>query len=323
MLYKVGDKIEKYTVTRDLSTANAGQCEWGFASYNGIEYFIKRFLQPVYQGKDARGSEKNKEEKRKRCQAFESRHQAIEEALSHLGEGGLVVKPVEFFKYGKNPNKAEHYFKVCHKINTNYITEDIHKLSLEKRLFVMLTATLAVSFLHQEQIIHFDLKPDNILIHQYGEKPVAKLIDFDDSIIAGGLITPDEIVSDSTYHSPELAQYIETNGESPIPDFKSDIFSLGLVFSEYWTGKLPNFSSDFAYAYQAILHGNKLLLSPPKSKKKSRIKSSVRLKKSLSPEEEVIQLIENMLVSKPEKRPTSKEVHNCLKTISDKITTRL
>lgn len=315
MAYKVGEKIGKYIVTRDFSTLNAGRCEWGFVSYKEYEYFIKRFLSPVYPGKDAPGSEEKNEKKRKRCQDFEARHTAIKRSLSHLGEGGLIVQPVDFFKYGKNPDQAEHYFKVFHKVDTNSIKEDIHQLPIKERLLIMVSAAYTISELHSQQIIHFDIKPDNILVEKsWGT--VAKLIDFDDSIIAGGVINHEEIVADFTYYSPELAQYIETSGETVAPGFKSDIFSLGLVFSQYWMGSFPTFCPNFTYAYQAILNGDKLVFN---NSNKSRIKRSKSLEIStkLSLEEQVIQLIEYMLVSSPEKRPTAKEVHNRLKIILD------
>ena len=314
MVYREGDKIGKYIVTRDFSTLNAGRCEWGFANYNQQEYFVKRFLSPVYPGEDAPGSEKNKQEKRKRCQAFEAKHQAIKNALSHLGEGGLIIQPLDFFKYGVNPKQGEHYFKVFHKVDTNSIGEDIHNLPEKERLSIMISATYTVSQLHSNNIIHFDLKPDNILVERsWGT--VAKLIDFDDSIIVGEVINHEEIVGDFIYYSPELAKYIETGGTTPVPDFKSDIFALGLIFRQYWTGEFPNFHSDFDYAYQAVLNGEQLVF------KQSRIKLSKSFKTSmsLSPEDQLMCLIEQMLLLSPEKRPTSLEVHNWLKRILEKM----
>ena len=312
-MYKVGEKIGKYTVTRNFSTANAGQCEWGFVSDDGTEYFIKRFFNPIYPGKDAPGGEKSIEKKRKRCQEFEAKHKAIQEALSHLGAGGSIVKTVDFLKYGKNPNESEHYFKVCYKVNTESVTDDIHKLPTAERLFVMLTAAFTIRVLHSQNIIHFDIKPDNILIQKFGENTIAKLIDFDDSIIYGNPFTPDDIVADMTYYSPELALYINTGGETEVPDFKSDVFSLGLVFSEYWTGQIPRFSSDYTYASETVLNYEKLQIS------NSRIKKNIILSSGLKPEEEVNQLIEQMLDLSPAKRPTSQEVHKKLQEILVKI----
>lgn len=73
MSYKVGDTIGKYTVTRDFDSANGGQCQWGFAEYNGEEFFIKKFLHPVYPGEKSPGSEKGKQKRADQCHEFENK----------------------------------------------------------------------------------------------------------------------------------------------------------------------------------------------------------------------------------------------------------
>lgn len=333
MAYKLGDKIGKYTLTREFSTRNAGRCEWGYVTYNEQEFFIKRFLNPVYPGKDAPGSDKKNQEKRKRCDAFEARYKVIKESLSHFGEGGLIVQPVDFFKYGEDPSKSEHYFKVFHKVNTLYFAEDIHLLTEKDRLLIMASAAYTVSELHSQNIIHFDIKPDNILINKSWGSIVAKLIDFDDSIITESkidhqdidfddIVIPEskinheDIVGDFVYYSPELAKYIESKGTTIAPNFKSDVFALGLVFSQYWTGKLPKVNSDSTYPYQAVLNHEPIEIA---QKSRLRISKSLNLSTGLSPEVAVIELIENMLSLSLEKRPTSKEVHERLKLILGKL----
>jgi eukaryotic-like serine/threonine-protein kinase len=134
-------------------------------------------------------------------------------------------------------------------------------------------------------------------VQKYGDKFIAKLIDFDDSFIEGESLSPDSLVGDFAYYSPEVASYINRDFEFFLPGSSSDIFSLGLVFSQYWTGNLPFNSDRFTYAYEAINVGKlRLTYIDP-----------------IPLEQKIGQLIERMLVRDPKKRPSSEEVHYHLK----------
>ncbi|MBD2776405.1 protein kinase domain-containing protein [Iningainema tapete] len=332
MSYKIGDVIaEKYVVTRDFDSANAGQCQWGFVEYNGTEYFIKKFLNPVYPGVSAPGSEKNKQKRRKQCEEFAKRHIAIQEALSSCGEGGLVVTTVDFFADGKDPDIGSHFFKVCQKVDTSSMSGKIHTLKTKDRLFVMLTAAFALKILHSKGIIHLDLKPDNILIQEFSSNLIAKIIDFDSSILEGESIEADLLVGDAAYYSPEFSRYVATNGATPIPTKSSDIFSLGLIFCQYWTGKLPVFSSTYPYAYEAVLNGERLIIPiyGDDDSRKSKTPGSSRLKGTGIKTKTIInsgkdlvgvgvyKLIDTMLDLDPNKRPLIADVHRIIKNLYD------
>lgn len=323
MPYKVGDTIGKYTVTRDFDNANSGQGQWGFAECDGQEFFIKRFLSPVFPGERSPGSEKGKQKRRDQCQEFERKQTALKEALSVCGNGGLVVKTVDFFKDGDEYGK--HYFKVTQKVDTSSLSEQVSTLESKKRLFVMLTAIGALRILHRNNIIHLDLKPDNILIQENEEKLIAKIIDFDSSILKGESVSPGDLVGDPIYYSPEFARHIATEGEEPPPDEKSDIFSMGLIFYKYWTGSLPKFSESYNYVHEALLKGESLEINPIKNEevdakpKKSRLRGSL-IKSSTtgevkvnSTDHQVRQLIEKMLLLNPNSRPSVSEVHQKVK----------
>lgn len=326
MSYKVGDVIQKYTVTRDFDSTNGGQCQWGFASYDGTEYFIKKFLSPVYPGDLAPGSEKGKQKRRDICHEFETKQLAIQKALSGCGDGGLVVRTVDFFKWGDD--YGSHYFKVSQKVDTSSLSAKVHSLETKKRLFIMLTAAGALKILHSNGIIHLDLKPDNILIQEYESSLIAKIIDFDSSILEGESTTAETLVGDPVYYSPEFAKYIATKSETPSPTKKSDIFSLGLIFCQYWTGRLPIFSERYTYAHEAILNGERLMIpggghshetwseetKTSRLKISSSLKSTDKVKSDTNPTEAaVVQLINRMLVLEPEQRLSITDVHPSLK----------
>lgn len=325
MPYKVGNVIGKYTVTRDFDNANSGQGQWGFAEWEGEEFFIKKFLSPVFPGERSPGSEKGKQKRRNQCQEFERKQIALKEALSVCGNGGLVVKTVDFFRHGDE--HGEHYFKVTQKVDTSSLSEQVSTLETKKRLFVMLTAIGALKVLHSNNIIHLDLKPDNILIQENEGKLIAKIIDFDSSILKGESVSPEDLVGDPIYYSPEFARHIATEGEELLPDKKSDIFSMGLIFCKYWTGNLPNFSDGYNYAHEALLKGENLRIKLIDNGKVDTKSKKSRLRGSLitSPKEgkvdgnstdsQVRQLIEKMLLLKLESRPSVSEVHKSVKNL--------
>jgi len=325
MTYKAGDVIGKYTVTRDFDSANGGQCQWGFAEYGDEEFFIKKFLNPVYPGEKSPGSEKGKQKKRDECHQFERKQYAIIKALSSCGDGGLVVRTINCFKHGDD--YGEHYFKVSQKVDTSSLSNRVHTLDKKQRLFVMLTAAGALNILHRNGIIHLDLKPDNILIQEFESRLIAKIIDFDSSMLEGESISSDMLVGDPVYYSPEFARHIATRGDTPAPNKQSDVFSLGLIFCKYWTGSLPSFSSIHNYAHEAVLKGENLkissLVAEPKTSldtKPSRVSGTLIKSKDeaagLNPIHVGVQhLLKKMLLLNPVDRCSISEVHKSLKNL--------
>ena len=87
----------------------------------------------------------------------------------------------------------------------------------------MKRVALALRHAHQQNVLHRDIKPGNILIDQYGKPWVtdfglAKLDDFED------LTRPGDAVGTLRYMAPE-----QMAGE---PDVRSDIYGLGMVMYE-------------------------------------------------------------------------------------------
>ena len=88
--------------------------------------------------------------------------------------------------------------------------------------------------MHRQEMIHQDLKPENIMIDSHG---VVKIIDFGSTKIAGiaEITTPldrDNILGTRNYTAPE---YLRGHGGSN----RSDIYSLGVIAYEMLCGKLP------------------------------------------------------------------------------------
>ena len=88
--------------------------------------------------------------------------------------------------------------------------------------------------MHRLEMIHQDLKPDNILLDEFN---TLKIIDFGSTKIAGlaeikSVIEHNDIVGTANYSAPEYFKG-ETGSN------RSDIYSLGVIAYEMLTGKLP------------------------------------------------------------------------------------
>ncbi len=105
----------------------------------------------------------------------------------------------------------------------------------------------ALALAHSEGIVHRDVKPDNVMITQHG---VIKLMDFgiakmrqNTSMTQTGMF-----MGSPSYMSPEQVRGRDV-------DHRSDIYSLGVLFYELITGRLPFSGQSTADVAMKILTG--------------------------------------------------------------------
>src|SRR5262249_36956620 len=94
---------------------------------------------------------------------------------------------------------------------------------------------------HTKGIIHRDIKPSNVLVAQYDDRWVPKVIDFGVAKAAGQALTDrtlltglGAVVGTPDYMSPEQA-----NLDNQDIDTRSDVYSLGVLLYELLTGSTP------------------------------------------------------------------------------------
>ncbi|MEG4941798.1 AAA family ATPase [Microcoleus sp. F4-D5] len=106
-------------------------------------------------------------------------------------------------------------------------------------LAIHLAETLAQ--LHENKIIHKDIKPQNIIINSKTDQ--IKIIDFSISTYLErenqSLSNPNLLEGTLAYMSPE-----QTGRMNRSIDYRTDFYSLGVTFYEILTGKLPHQASD-------------------------------------------------------------------------------
>ena len=142
--------------------------------------------------------------------------------------------------------------------------KEISCLSMDKLLLICKSVCHSVKILHDLNIVHGDLKPDNILIKKTSAGYSGKLIDFDDSYFTGAPPKQECLVGTPEYYSPEQAAYImDEDGEisGSTMTLKSDIFTLGIIFCEYLTGGKPIFDTKYSSTWSCAANGGKLKFS--------------------------------------------------------------
>ena len=124
------------------------------------------------------------------------------------------------------------------------------QLSFKESVSIAIQVARGIEAAHNKDIIHRDIKPQNIIISTEGK---VKVTDFGIARAASSNTISSDVMGSVHYASPEQAR----NG---FVDGRSDIYSLGIVMYEMITGRVP-FDGDTTVAV-AIQHLQEEMTSP-------------------------------------------------------------
>lgn len=166
-------------------------------------------------------------------------------------------------------------------------------LDRRKKLIIAMDAAFGMEYLHSKNIVHFDLKCDNLLVNlRDSQRPICKVGDFGLSRIKRNTLVSGGVRGTLPWMAPELL-----NGSSNRVSEKVDVFSFGITMWEIITGEEPYANMHCGAIIGGIL---KDTLRPP-------------MPKECDPEWR--NLIELCWSTNPDARPSFTEITNRLRSM--------
>ena len=171
-----------------------------------------------------------------------SEHQRLhfQQKIEHLKilTDPLLIRPLSFEVREDIQFIASEYFDGI-PLNTWFHGQI--KISLNDFFSIACLLAEALNKVHQGGVIHGGIKPNNILVHPRSLN--IRLIDFISSLdireVSHFIFDRYFVMNTLAYTSPEQTGRINYR-----VDFSSDLYSLGIIFYELITGRLPFFSLD-------------------------------------------------------------------------------
>lgn len=280
----MSENINGYVLSCDWKIS--GTAQWAYANKDGQDWFIKRFLSPKYMIAGKGVSPEAAGKAYQRCEVFRKKQENYYARICRSDTGNIVCV-TDFFSYGTE------FYAVSPRIEiANIPMEDVAKLPHQKKMVLLKVLTHSLEKLHSNGVVHADLKPTNVILKKTKTGSYTlKLIDFEAGFLRNDPRRGNEIVFDQNYVAPETLVATE-NPEIDLDD-KIDVFALGLLFYQYYTGKDPVLPEECTMPAEALLCGHQIQLNAP-------LPGWLR------------ELILQMLQLEREDRPTMSEVFQCL-----------
>lgn len=198
------------------------------------------------------------------------------------GPGGSVATVTEYMVNGSLRNALQ---------------KNERNLDKRKRLVIAMDVAFGMEYLHGKNIVHFDLKSDNLLVNlRDPHRPICKVGDLGLSKVKCQTLISGGVRGTLPWMAPELL-----NGSSSLVSEKVDVFSFGIVLWELLTGEEPYAELHYGAIIGGIVSNT---LRPP-------VPESCDL--------DWKSLMERCWSAEPSERPNFTEIANELRVMQSKI----
>ncbi|KAM7488553.1 hypothetical protein LguiB_026037 [Lonicera macranthoides] len=189
--------------------------------WRGTDVAIKRIKKSCFSGRSSEQERLTKEFWRE-AQILSKLHHPNVVAFYGVvpdGPGGTLATVTEFMIDG----------------SLRHVLRKDRVLDRRKKLIIVRDAAFGMEYLHLRNIVHFDLKCDNLLVNLGDpQRPVCKVGDFGLSRIKRNTLVSGGVRGTLPWMAPELL-----NGSSNRVSEKVDVFSFGITMWEILTGEEP------------------------------------------------------------------------------------
>ncbi|XP_062233459.1 uncharacterized protein LOC133930751 isoform X2 [Phragmites australis] len=195
------------------------------------------------------------------------------------GPGGSVATVTEYMANGSLQQALQRHEKIFDR---------------RRHLLIAMDVAFGMEYLHGKNIVHFDLKSDNLLVNlRDPQRPICKVGDLGLSKVKCQTLISGGVRGTLPWMAPELL-----NGSSSLVSEKVDVFSFGIVMWELLTGEEPYAELHYGTIIGGIVNNT---LRPP-------------VPESCDPQWR--SLMEQCWSSEPSERPSFTEIGNSLRAMA-------
>ncbi|MEE9491894.1 MAG: SUMF1/EgtB/PvdO family nonheme iron enzyme [Gammaproteobacteria bacterium] len=226
--------IGKYTIESEVGRGAMG------VVYKGLDPIINRYV--AIKTLTRRGSDSEADE-------LAARFKQEAQAAGRLNHPGIV----SVYEYGEEDDLTYIAMELVEGYTlTELSTQKVH-FTINEISNLMIKVLDALHYAHSKGVVHRDIKPSNIMRTESGE---VKITDFGIARIDSSELTQfGTVIGTPGYMSPEQLQ------GHPV-DFRSDIFSCGILFYELLTGETAFSATNITSTMYKVVHTE----LPPASK---------------------------------------------------------